>query len=426
VSRFVRDSLHTLSFSMINRVLSILVGIVMARALGPVGKGEIAYAMMALGFFVVAIGGLTQAVTYQYGRNGVPGGAVYAAMIRILGVLSAVSMIALTAVALYVPSQLVLLWVVPAIPFALYGEATIGLLLGAEQIAATNVQRVFANAGFNFAAIVALAVFHAPAEVVLELWIAGYVAGALYAAHAVRPFVREGRVDRPIVEEQARFAAKSGLATGAGYVNMRVNVVVVSLLLGPAALGVYTLAIGLGELLWQFSQPLCWAGFGRMATAPFDESAAFTAKVTRHVIALLVPLAIVAFVAAPRLVTLVYGEAFAGAGSALRWLLPGIVAYSIEAPLGYFLLVKLGRPMLIVAIQSASSIACIAVTLLTVRTWGIDGAALASSVTYISVVAAKAWIFCRATGVPAAKLFAIDADDLRGAPFARRFLGARG
>jgi O-antigen/teichoic acid export membrane protein len=324
-----------------------------------------------------------------------------------------------------VPSQAVLLWIVPAIPFALYGEGAVGLLLGAEQIAATNVQRVFANAGFNFAAIVVL-LLHASTEPVLVLWIAAYVAGAVYAAQAVRPFAREGRVSRAVLADQAAFAGKSGLATAAGYVNMRIDVVVVSLVLGPVALGVYTLAIGLGELLWQFSQPLCWAAFGRMANAPLDESAAFTAKVSRHVIALLVPIAVVTFLIAPAVVTWVYGSAFSGAGSALRWLLPGIVAYSIEGPIGYFILVKLGRPLLIVAIQSASSVVCVIVTLLTVRTWGIDGAALATSITYVGVVAAKAFVFARATGVRPSRFLIIDGEDVRRTPFARRLARVRG
>jgi O-antigen/teichoic acid export membrane protein len=295
-------------------------------------------------------------------------------------------------------------------------------MLGAGLIAATNVQRAFANALFNAAAILALLAFHAPTEIVLILWILGYVSGAVYAALAIRPLVREGQSSAPVLADQARFAAKSGLASGVGYVNMRINVVVVSIVLGPTALGVYTLAIGLGELLWQFSQPVCWAAFGRVAREPLDESAQFTAKVTRHVLALLVPIAVIAFVIAPVVVTFVYGGAFAQAGPALRWLLPGIVAYAIEAPLGYFLLVKLGRPMLIVAIQTVSSVSCVGVTLLTIGTWGIEGAALASSITYIAVVAAKAFVFVRATGVGAGALFVIGPEDLRQAQIGRRLL----
>jgi O-antigen/teichoic acid export membrane protein len=423
VSRFVKDSLQTLALSGINRILGIAVGILLARSLGPAGKGTIAYTAIALELFIVVMGGVTQAVTYQLARNGIAGGTVYAAMLRIVAGIALPAVAVITAVALLVPSQHDLLWVAAALPFATYGEATIGLLLGAQQVGATNVQRVLTGSAFNLAAIVAVAVFHAGVAPVLALWVLGYIAAAAYAAVAVRPYVREGGSDAGVLRDQVRFASKSGLAGVAGYINMRIDVVVVSIVLGPVALGVYTLALGLAEMLWQISQPLCWAALGRIAIAPAGEAATFTAKLTRHIIALLVPGAIVSFICAPFVVTFVYGPAFAEAGPALRWLLPGIVAYAIEIPLGYYIMVKMGRPLLIVGIQSASILACIAITLLTVRTWGIEGAAVATSATYVTVVATKAIVFMRATGIGPVELLFVNAGDVARNPLVRKLSG---
>ncbi|HEY5340407.1 MAG TPA: hypothetical protein VIK27_05215, partial [Candidatus Aquilonibacter sp.] len=139
MSRFVKDSLQTLALSGINRILGIAVGILLARSLGPAGKGTIAYTAIALELFIVVMGGVTQAVTYQLARNGIAGGTVYAAMLRIVAGIAFPAAAVITAVALLVPSQHDLLWVAVALPFATYGEATIGLLLGAQQVGATNV-----------------------------------------------------------------------------------------------------------------------------------------------------------------------------------------------------------------------------------------------------------------------------------------------
>lgn len=412
MSRFARDGLQTLALSGLSRALGIGIGIVLARALGPGGKGDVAYAAIALELFIVAIGGVAQAVTFQYARNGLPGGAVYRAMLRIVAAIALPAALALAAVALFVPSQRALLWTALAIPVALYGEATLGMLIGAQQIGASNVQRAFSTVAFNLAAMVALLVFHAGTSTVLLLWVLGYAAGAVYAAFAVRPFVREGGAAETLVREQAGFAVKAASAGVAGYLNMRVDVVVVSLLLSAQALGNYTLAITTAEMLWQLSAPFCWAGMGRMASLPLADAAAFTAKLTRHIIALVVPLGIVLFAVGPLAMTAVYGTAFEPAAGALRWILPGVIAYAIEIPLGYFLMVKLGRPLVIVAIQSASIAVCAALAFVTVRRWGIDGAAAATSVTYIGVVIAKAIVFARATALSARDLTVLRRSDV--------------
>jgi O-antigen/teichoic acid export membrane protein len=166
-------------------------------------------------------------------------------------------------------------------------------------------------------------------------------------------------------------------------------------------------------MMWQLSQPICMSSFARIARASNEEAAAFTARVVRHVLAIVAPVAIVAFVVGPYLIPLVYGSAFAETGEALRWLLPGIVAYSIEMPLGDYLMVRLARPGLIVAVQSGSIVLCAGLAVALIPHWGINAAAFATSVTYIGVIAVKSSVFSRATGIPTADLFLVNRQDLR-------------
>ena len=374
----------------------------------------IAYAAIALELFITIVNGVTQAVTYQFGHRKVAPATVYAAMVRIVTAVSVPSAIILAAIALTVPSQRPLLAVALALPFAMYAQATTGILLAGQRIQWTNVQASIANAGFNLLAIGAVVLLRADARIVLGVWVATYVATAAYAWLGARSIVRgPAAVDRATIREQAVFAIKAGSAQVAGFINMRIDVVIVSLMLGARALGVYTLAIGTAEMLWLLSQPLCFAAFGRIAAAPAGESAFFTAKLTRHIVALVVPLAVLGAFVAPSLIGVVYGSAFAAAGRTIQWLLPGVAAYSIEIPLGYFLMVKLGRPGLIVVIQLVSVAVCACVTFLTVRSWGIDGAAVATSVTYVGVVVTKATIFMRATGVGPRQLLLLRANEAR-------------
>jgi O-antigen/teichoic acid export membrane protein len=431
VSRFVSDSITTLLLAILNRGLGIGTGIVLARYLGPVGKGYIAYAPVALELFVTAINGVAQAVTFQFGRNALPGGAVHRAMMRIVIAASIPATLALALAAWLVPSQHVLIAAAIALPFAMYTTACMGLLIGADRISATNVQRTILSGGFNAVTVAVVVLLHADYRVVLGAWVVSYIGAAIYTYVSVRPYTRDDEpATREIVREQLTFGAPAGLAQLAGYVNMRIDVIVVSFTLGVRAVGLYTLAVSLAELMWQLSQPMCIAAFPRIATGDESASARFTAKLIRHILALMIPVGIICFVAGPPLITLLYGQAFETSGSALRWIVPGVVAYAVEIPLGYYLMIRMARPWVIVAIQSASVVVCAGLTLATVHRFGIDGAAAATSVTYVAVVLVKGTIFARATNVGPRQLLMVHREDLRdlvtiGRKLVARFTPAR-
>ena len=413
VSRFVSDSITTFLVSIVNRGLTIGVGIVLARYLGPVGKGYIAYAPIALMLFVTAMNGVAQAVTFQYGRNRLPGGAVHRAMTRIVTVASVPSTIALALVAWLVPSQHVLIYAAVALPFAMYATAAGGLLVGADRISATNVQSAIISTGFNAITVALVVLFHADYHVVLAAWVVSYAASAAYSYWASRPFIRDAEpATAEIVREQATFGATSGVAQLAGFLNMRIDVIVVSLTLGARALGLYTLAVALAELVWQITYPFCVAAFPRISIGDEAAAARFTARLIRHILTIMVPIGIVCFIVGPTLITLVYGPAFAASGGALRWIVPGVVAYAVEIPLGYYLMVRLARPWTIVIIQSVSIVVCAAITFATVHTFGIDGAAAATSITYIGVVIVKGMIFARATATAPVRMLLVGRDDI--------------
>jgi O-antigen/teichoic acid export membrane protein len=318
----------------------------------------------------------------------------------------------LAVVGALVPSQAPLIAVAVAVPFAMYGQATNGILLAADRVSATNVKALITGSVLNAVLIALLVLLHVDAWIVIWAWVASYVAAAGYTWFALRPFVREGGPPPgEIIREQAIFGLKAGGGQVAAYINLRIDVILVSAVLGARALGLYTLAVTVSELLWQLSQPVCWSAFGRIATAPRDESAAFAAKLVRHIVAIVLPVAAVLFIVGPVAIAIVYGAPFADSGGALRWILPGVAAYAAEIPIGYYLLVKEARPVLVVGCQTVSLLACAALTLITLPRWGIDGAAFATSATYIGVVVVQAAVFIRTTGIPVRDLLILRRDD---------------
>jgi Na+-driven multidrug efflux pump len=95
-------------------------------------------------------------------------------------------------------------------------------------------------------------------------------------------------------------------------------------------------------------------------------------------------------------------------------MLPGVVTYSLEVAFGFFVMVKLKRPMLIFYIQGISTIVCALLTYVLMPKYGLVGAAFATSVTYIAVTLTVATIFVRTTHTPVLDLIIPRWDDYRG------------
>jgi O-antigen/teichoic acid export membrane protein len=190
-------------------------------------------------------------------------------------------------------------------------------------------------------------------------------------------------------------------------------VFLISALLGPRMLGIYTLAVSTGEILWSISLPVIWAALENIAGDTFAEAAKLAAGLMRSVVALQVALGIVLFIAGPWLIVHVYGVAFESAGTVLRILLPGLVVYAVETFLGYFILVQVQRPLLLCAVQGTSAVLCAVLTLLLLPQFGMQGAAAATTVTYVGVVAFKSLYFQRKTGIGLREQWLVTADDVR-------------
>jgi O-antigen/teichoic acid export membrane protein len=216
---------------------------------------------------------------------------------------------------------------------------------------------------------------------------------------------------KDLMREQLRFGLRAAGGSTAGFLNMRINFLVVSIMFAPAALGWYTLAIGTGELLWQVSRAFVWSALGRIGSDPFPESAALVARVTRNTLAIVGGLGIVAFAAGPWLIVHVYGESFAPAGGALRWALPGLVAYAAEVALTKFIILQLKRPVTIIWVQCAAAAACALMTFGTAGKFGISAAAASTSLTYLAVTFVLVTIFVKRTGISPARLLIVQRED---------------
>jgi O-antigen/teichoic acid export membrane protein len=407
------------SVGVLGQLAAIAAGIAQARVLGPDGKAVLAFAVLALSMVLIGTDGITGAVLLQAGRKTDSLARIYTAVLGVVTIVALPCMTVALVIGIIAPSQRPLLGAALAIPFALYAQGGRGLLLALGATAAVAWQGAITSVFFSAVVIAALLIWHVSSYEALALWFIAQAAAAGYTALVLqRRIARSSSTGNEhslgeLFREQLRFGSRSSLATVAGYINLRIDVFLISALLGPRMLGIYTLAVSTGEMLWSISLPVIWAALENIAGDTFAEAAKLAAGLMRSVVALQVILGIVLFIAGPWLIVHVYGPAFAGAGTVLRILLPGLVVYAVETFLGYFILVQVQRPLLLFAVQSTSAVLCAVLTLLLLGRFGMNGAAAATSVTYVGVVVFKSLYFRRKTGIGLRQQWLVTADDVR-------------
>ncbi|MFN2448531.1 MAG: oligosaccharide flippase family protein [Candidatus Baltobacteraceae bacterium] len=415
MSELARKSVENFAARIATQAFSIVGAIVVARTLGASGKGLFSYAGTVLAMLQMANAGQSAAIAWQYTQKNRSPMQLLRSMIAILSRIALPVALALVAVALFVPGQRALLAVAAALPFALFAQSATGFFFADSDVRMINLQQILIGV-VSVAIYIPLLVFaHAGLNALLAVWIAGYVGGAIYTAIRLRSYARKtaGDDNAQVTREQLRYGSQVSLNSAVQFLNFRIDVFIIMFMLGNTALGVYSIGIGIGELLWQLSRPMATAAFGAIARGTESQAADATATCMRHSFLLVALASIAVFFIAPPLVPLVYGKAFAQAGLVARVLLPGIIAYSMMPTLATFFGQQLGKPKIPLVISTVSTLLCAGITILAVPSMGIVGGAVATSITYVLAFAAAAMYFMQRTRIAPLQLFKLTRRDLR-------------
>lgn len=370
--------------------LNVFSGILGARLLGPSGKGEVAAILLWPGL-LVAIGylGMSPAITYfaarEPGREKLVFGTslivafVQAVVLMVIGYLLLPLTLGHYGDTVLATGRLYLWWI-PVNLLAIYATS---LLTGRLRFIAFNAVRValvVATVLGLFGLWLASAV--TVATVVLVTLGANVIALALALFFCARAGWIGFRVDGGLLRAMLRYGLKSHTAGVASLVNERGDLMMISLFLSSAQLGLYSIALSLASPIFLVGASV--ATVTMPAVAEMDDRTAMKQRLGRFVRAtvLLSSLAGAAlFVVVPVLIELFFGSAFAPATDAARLLLVAGVVLSTNVALGGGLR-GLGSPLapgLAEGLATAVTVVALAVLL---PALGLLGAALASLLAY--------------------------------------------
>jgi O-antigen/teichoic acid export membrane protein len=195
-----------------------------------------------------------------------------------------------------------------------------------------------------------------------------------------------------------RLGWRVSLANALQALNYRLDVVIMNLVSTVSAVGLYSVAVSLGSLLWYVPSAAGTVLLSQVGTMGRQRGAVHTASVSRVVLVLTLGAAgIAALVGAPA-IHLLFGAEFDSSYGVLLLLLPGVVAMSLPKVLNSYLVV-MGHPGVSVRASAVAVVATVALDLLLIPRWGPAGAAVASTAAYVLAAAVFALGFRRVSAL---------------------------
>ncbi|MBI2303825.1 MAG: polysaccharide biosynthesis C-terminal domain-containing protein [Chloroflexi bacterium] len=177
------------------------------------------------------------------------------------------------------------------------------------------------------------------------------------------------------------FGAKNHAAVLTSYLGYRLDMFLVNLFLGVLFVGYYSVGVGVAEMLLFLAASVEMVLLPRTSSLSWQESSRMVPVVARNTIFLSALGAVGLLVLSPWLVPFLYGSVFAPSVFPLLILLPGIVLRGGDKILSVYIVGR-GRPLICTLAATANLVSNIGLNLFLIPRWGLGGAALASTVSY--------------------------------------------
>lgn len=426
-----QNSALTLVTQIASYALNFAAGVIIARNLGPAGKGTLSLVVLShILLLTVSNLGLGAASSFMIAKRGFSlrqvsrqgGIAAWVLGLSAFG-LAAVGVNFLPAGVVSPDQRIYVLLAAGLLPLALTTQFFTGALQGAGQIIWLNALTL-AQAAVNVTGLaVLLLALRWGLRGGLTAWAITVVTTSLLtmavtarrarrlAGSADTPADRAWRWEPALAREALRYGIRAYPASVISFLNLRSDQFVLGYLAGTASVGQYSVAVTVAELLLFFPRALSTALLPRITRADPDSARHMAASACRHTIggalisaAVLIPIGL--------LIPAVFGAAYRPSVAPFFVLLPGLAAYALAPVLSTYFSGQLGRPTVSSLFAAMSLILDFALVWMLIPALGVVGAALASTLAYVLTVISMLGYFHRSTRVELREMLALKAADL--------------
>lgn len=408
--KLAKDSSLNLIRQIWSMVLGLATSIVVARALGAEARGIYAVAVLLPTLIVTFLsGGISSALVYYVARSefslleSIHGSLIFSLITSLIGVIVGLALTVFAHTVLFpgIPTHILLLTLI-LVPITFFRDNSMTIFQGIQDFRAYNLVAIIPQ-GMIFLL-----------TLVLVWWLQTGVEGAAFAvivgnfvslvmvyrllARRVKSPLLPIRFQKGKMSQLLSFGLRAHFSTIVAFLNYRSDVFLLNLLVTKASVGLYDVAVSLGERLWVISGAVSMVIYPRVASLENEsDKRELTVFVTRALFWFNLVISLMIYVLAEWIIVLLYGEDFRNAALGLRLLLPGIVFWNITRVLANDIAGR-GKPE-ITGVQAAISAGInIAANLILIPYMDFLGSALATTLSYSILTFAMIFAFCRLSG----------------------------
>lgn len=224
--------------------------------------------------------------------------------------------------------------------------------------------------------------------------------GALHSASHRDARLEHVVLPSPRWREDWRFVAVIGVTNLVSLLNYRASLFLVERFLGLEAVGTYSVAVSVAELLWLVSSAVTMSLYARIGAPDRRTAAQQTIRAVRFNVLVTVLAAPVLWALAAWALPLVMGPVYVASITPLAALLPGVAAYAAASSLSAFYTNHLGRPHLSGLVAGLSLLTSVVAAMVLIPVFGAVGAAAASTLGYVLAITVACHLFLKEAALP--------------------------
>jgi len=418
---FVRQGVGTLTSRAIVFAAAFFSNVLIARFLGPTGKGQISLVIFTITILInVAALGIPSALVFHVGQKLHNARRLFGASL----VLYFFAVIVFTAIYLaaipYLQGTIfsdlppwlmyVVLLVFPTTLAARYAQH---IALGLRHVFHYNLVMVIDRVAYVVLLLLILWGFERSVAGVVYAEVLGRLTACVVAVclllGALKPLFTFGRRELGAL---LGYGLRAHLMLVIALISYRIGLYVLRYFHDAAIVGQYSIALNVAEVLLFIPNSFGMILFARTSSSTDEEASRFTPIAARNVLALTLASALVLGLVAPVLVPLVFGQAFRPSIALFLVLLPGVVTFALYRVLSYDLIGR-GFPLRVSLASGAGLVANVGVAILLVPRLGAMGAVCGNLAGYGLTTIIITYIFLRMTGNRLSDLILWKREDFR-------------
>lgn len=421
VGIFVKNTTITFTTSVLNFVLGMGTSIIIARILGPEGKGIYSLTVLLPSLIVTFINfGVGPATIYYAAKKYFSYSDIFGNNILLSIFIGIAGVIIGLIVTLFfhqnifpnIP-QKYLLFSLLLIPLTLFFSYNRSILLGIQRIKEFNKISLIHSILFLLFIIIFLCGLKIGVMGALTATMLSWFLANLFLFFWVKKVTGEisFRINYSYIKKGMFYGIQAHFGNILGFLNYRIDMLLVNWFLGPISVGFYSIGVGLVEKLLLVSHAASTVLFPRVAAENERKKCVeFTPLVARTVFWLTTIGAFIIYFLSRWIVVLLYSKTFLPSILPLQILLPGIIALSVAKVLAND---NAGRGRVIQNnyVGLITVVTNIILNILWIPRYGISGAALASTISYIFALIAQIFIYCRLSDVSWTKIIFLQKGD---------------